>query len=94
MLIRRPKLLILDEATSALDPLSEQAVLDTILDLKTRRGVTTISVSHHTVTAVDADIILVLDGKGQLSQSGTYDELSQQDGVFKELLTATATGEQ
>ncbi|KAL7537621.1 LOW QUALITY PROTEIN: hypothetical protein ACHAWF_005855 [Thalassiosira exigua] len=58
-LIRKPALLILDEATSALDSISEQKVVETVLSLR-NDGMTTLSVSHHPNTAMEADTIIVL----------------------------------
>jgi ABC-type multidrug transport system fused ATPase/permease subunit len=86
-LLRHPELLVLDEATSALDTISEQLVIDTILKLR-EKGVTTVSVSHHTITAVNADSIIVLS-EGRVGQLGTYDELlAETDGIFAELVHA------
>jgi ABC-type multidrug transport system fused ATPase/permease subunit len=86
-LLRNPELLVLDEATSALDTISEQLVIDTVLKLR-EKGVTTVSVSHHTITAVNADSIIVLS-EGRVGQLGTYDELlAETDGIFAELVHA------
>lgn len=41
-----PEVLLLDEPTSALDPLSTQNIEDSILNLKTKKGLTIVFVSH------------------------------------------------
>ena len=45
---------------------------------------TRIVVAHRLSTIAKADSIYVMD-KGQIVQSGTFDELMEQEGPFKEL---------
>ncbi|MEM6885465.1 MAG: ABC transporter ATP-binding protein [Verrucomicrobiota bacterium] len=84
-LLRDPKILILDEATSALDYESEKAVQQAINYLA--QGRTTITIAHRLSTVRKADRIMVLK-QGSVEASGTWEELSSQDGSFKELLEA------
>ena len=77
-MIRKPKIIILDEATSALDSTNEQevqAALDKI------SGCTQIVIAHRLVTIMDADIIYAFH-KGQIVESGTFDELVNKRGYF------------
>ena len=45
---------------------------------------TRIVIAHRLSTVVDADRIVVIDG-GQVVESGTFSELSAQDGLFSRL---------
>lgn len=89
-LARKPKLLLLDEATSALDHVAERQFFDTIERLRDK-GLTVISITHHTATTVNADQILVLD-QGVIAKSGTFEELTSdanKDGLFARLVEAS-----
>ena len=85
--MRKPALLVLDEATSALDTISEQKIIATVEQLRAK-GMTTVSFSHHTNTAVNADMIIVLAKGGVVDQIGSYDELLAAGGLFAELVEA------
>ena len=64
-LINHPRLLILDEATSALDPASEQAVRQTMEQLKGR--LTILAISHNRAMIDAADRVYRLqDGRAEL----------------------------
>ncbi len=75
-------IIILDEATSALDNESELIVQEAIEQLINNR--TTIVIAHRLSTIENADKILVLDN-GAVAESGTHDELLDQDGIYKSL---------
>lgn len=77
----KPKILLLDEATSALDNRT-QAVVSESLD---RMNVTRIVVAHRLSTIRNADRIYVLEA-GRVVQSGSFDKLSQEDGLFAQLI--------
>lgn len=87
-LIRKPVILILDEATSSLDTQSERAIQEAMRDLQ-REGKTTIFVIAHRLSTVrHADTILVLD-KGKLIQSGSHEELMQEEsGLYAQMVGA------
>ena len=80
-LVTRPKILIFDEATSALDNRTQQIVSESL----ERMQVTRIVVAHRLSTIREANRIYVLQA-GQIVQSGTYEELSEQDGLFKRMI--------
>ena len=78
-------LLILDEATSALDNIIERRVQRSIEEA--REDKTVILVAHRLSTLTDADRILVFD-KGRVAESGSYDELIRQGGIFSEMVVS------
>ncbi|MBC9955871.1 ABC transporter ATP-binding protein [Yimella sp. cx-51] len=89
LLIRDVHVVVLDEATARMDPLTEARVVaasDRLL-----RGRTGILVAHRLSTIERADLVAVLD-KGQVVQFGPRDTLAQQDGRFRELLSAADVG--
>ncbi len=81
-LLKNPRVLVFDEATSALDTESEALVQEAIDRLMHNR--TTLVIAHRLSTIKNANRILVLDG-GKIVQSGSHDELMEQDGLYKRL---------
>jgi ATP-binding cassette subfamily B protein len=81
--LKNPPILILDEGTSALDNINERRVQQAINAARADR--TVILVAHRLSTLLDTDRILVFD-EGRIVESGTYDELVRQGGVFTELV--------
>ncbi len=79
-LVTRPKILIFDEATSALDNRTQQIVSESL----ERMQVTRLVVAHRLSTIREANRIYVLQA-GQIVQSGTYQELNDQEGLFKRM---------
>jgi ABC-type bacteriocin/lantibiotic exporters, contain an N-terminal double-glycine peptidase domain len=79
-LLRKPQLLILDEATSALDAESEHAIQQSINELKGK--LTLLVISHRLSTVKMANRIVVMDN-GAIIQEGTWDKLSQDEGLFQ-----------
>jgi ABC-type branched-subunit amino acid transport system ATPase component len=82
-LYHNPKILILDEATSALDNLTEQAVMDAVNNLGNK--ITIILIAHRLTTVKKCDKIYLLK-KGNLLASGTYEELSESNEIFKAMI--------
>jgi ATP-binding cassette subfamily B protein len=66
-IIRNPAILLLDEATSALDHVTEAAILATLR--RAAAGRTLITVTHRLSSAVDADLVLVMND-GELVETG------------------------
>jgi ATP-binding cassette subfamily B protein len=80
--LREAPILILDDAMSAIDAETETIILDA---LKSRRGsTTTLVIAHRLATLVHADRIIVLD-HGRIIQTGTHENLSQQEGLYRRL---------
>lgn len=88
-LMREGKILILDEATSALDTETEQAIQKSIDSI--RGSKTVILIAHRLSTVRSCDTIFVLDG-GRLVESGSYSELLQKGGKFKEMVERQSLG--
>ena len=82
--LRKPKILILDEATSALDNTSEKYIQTEIEKLQKENNTTIISIAHRLTTLKNCDKIIVLN-KGNIEESGKYNELIEQSGIFSDM---------
>jgi ATP-binding cassette subfamily B protein len=82
---RDPEILVLDEATSSLASLAETFVRDTIKFMK-EVNKTVIVIAHRLSTINLEDRIIVL-GKGIVVQEGTFAELSNAEGHFRQMWT-------
>ena len=76
----KPRILLFDEATSALDNRTQTIVSSSLQDLKATR----IVIAHRLSTIISADRIYVLKA-GRIVQSGTYADLMEQEGPFRDL---------
>ena len=81
VLVNAP-LLILDEATSALDAESERLVQKALENLMQNR--TSVVIAHRLSTIRKADKIVVME-KGEIIETGTHQELLENEGVYKRL---------
>ena len=81
-IVQRPRILLFDEATSALDNPTQEIVTRSLNELRATRVV----IAHRLTTIINADTILVMD-KGRIVQSGSYKELIEQPGLFRDLAT-------
>ena len=80
-LAARPAIIIFDEATSALDNRTQAIVTESLERMKATR----IVVAHRLSTIRNCDRIIVMDG-GHVAESGTFDELVAQGGLFAGLV--------
>ncbi len=78
----QPAILVLDEATANIDTETESLITQALSRLMDRR--TTIMVAHRLSTIQHADKIIVMD-HGEMKESGTHQELLQQNGLYKNL---------
>ncbi|GHA51911.1 hypothetical protein GCM10010345_65670 [Streptomyces canarius] len=83
-------LLVLDEPTANLDPRAEFRIFQRLRTLARDRAV--LLVTHRITNVAIADRIVVLDD-GKIVQAGTYAQLSQQPGLFQQLLSYQITSE-
>ncbi len=80
-LVQNPQVLFLDEATSWLDANSQARVMQGIESLAATR----IVIAHRLSTIRKADRIYVLQD-GRVAQQGSFDELYDTEGTFRELV--------
>lgn len=83
VLARDPRLVIFDEATSALDYKTESEVFEAMNSAL--EGRTGIIIAHRLGTVRHANRIIVIH-KGEIVGEGSYEELSQKNEIFKELI--------
>lgn len=81
VLLGEPKILILDEATNALDNITQERMVSNLDNIH----VTRIVIAHRLSTIRKAHRIYVLD-KGRIAQTGTFDELVAQKGIFADFV--------
>jgi len=77
--IRKPLLLILDEATSSVDSFTEELIFNNIK--QSRRGLSTIIISHRLFSIKDADQIYFLKNSGSI-EYGTHNELLSKSKAY------------
>ncbi|HAS80886.1 MAG: YwjA [Candidatus Nomurabacteria bacterium GW2011_GWE1_32_28] len=83
LILKSPELLILDEATSALDNTNETKIQRNVEQLF--KDKTTITIAHRLTTLKNTDRIFVFE-YGRIVQEGTFDRLSNQEGLFQDFL--------
>lgn len=81
-LINECPILVFDDSLSAVDTETDLAIRKSLNMMKNKT--TTFIISHRISTLSEADLILVLD-KGKLVQSGTHNELINQNGLYKRI---------
>lgn len=80
-LAHEPAILLLDEATRALDLETERRLHANLAE----RRCTRILITHRMATVEDADRIIVLE-RGRIVQVGSFEVLSAQSGVFRDII--------
>ena len=83
------RLIVLDEATSALDNATELRVIEELHAHAASADRTVIA--HRLTTLRNADRVLVMD-EGRIVQDGSYADLSQNPGIFFDLLQYSNEG--
>ena len=78
-------IVILDEATANVDPENEKELMDAVAALTKEK--TIIMIAHRLKTVRHADRIVVVD-KGRIVQQGTYEQLMQQEGIYRRFVDA------
>lgn len=80
---KNPEYLFFDEATNALDANNEKEIMEHLHEFY--KGKTVVVVAHRLSTVRDADKIVVLD-KGCIAEEGTHRELTEQKGLYYQLV--------
>ena len=88
-LYKKPSLLVLDEPTSALDPLSEQELIDIIIN-KIPDSIMIYS-THRLSNCTKADEVLLID-KGELVAQGSHMFLYANNLLYREMFSKQAQG--
>lgn len=88
-ILKDAPIIILDEATASVDADNESYIQQAISELC--EGKTLLVIAHRLNTIRGADQILVVAG-GQIVQSGTHEELMEQDGVYRNFVTVRENG--
>lgn len=83
LILKSPELFIFDEATSALDNTNEVLIQKNIEQLY--KDKTMITIAHRLTTLKNNDRIFVFD-KGNIVQTGIFDELANEKGLFQNFL--------
>lgn len=83
VLLKRPQILIMDEATSGIDVVSEQEVLEALMNLM--KDKTVIMVSHDIHLIQKADNLIVLKN-GKVEASGSYAEVAKNSPLLREFI--------
>ncbi|HJS28560.1 MAG TPA: ABC transporter ATP-binding protein [Anaerolineales bacterium] len=86
-LLKDPRILILDDATSSVDTETEARIREALRKLMIGR--TTFIIAHRVQTAMDADLILLLD-KGRIIERGTHEELYEKGGLYRRIFDLQA----
>ncbi len=81
-LMVNPRLIILDEATSSIDVITERIIQDALHTLLEDR--TAIIIAHRLSTVRNADCLFLMKN-GNITETGTHDELLASDGVYADL---------
>ncbi|MFT5121923.1 MAG: ATP-binding cassette subfamily B multidrug efflux pump [Kiritimatiellia bacterium] len=77
-----PHILVLDDTLSAVDTHTEAEILSRLLPVLKER--TSVLISHRVSTLKYAELIIVIEN-GRVSQMGRHEELTQQEGYYREL---------
>lgn len=84
---KQSSIAILDEPSSALDPISEYEMFDNMM--KACADKTVMFISHRLSSAVNADIIYLLEN-GEIIEHGTHAELMAENGKYADMFNMQA----
>ncbi len=82
----KPAIVVFDEATSALDNRTQNIVTESL----DKMHATQIIVAHRLSTIRNCDKIIVMDS-GRIVETGTFEELSNREGLFSDLIKRQQT---
>jgi phospholipid/cholesterol/gamma-HCH transport system ATP-binding protein len=81
-LVLDPEILLLDEPTAGLDPITSTEIGQLIMDLKKKRSITAVVVTHDIHSAKTFSDVLVLLDKGNIVAQGTFEDLQKSKDDF------------
>ncbi|MCT3906380.1 ABC transporter ATP-binding protein [Elizabethkingia anophelis] len=87
LFLKDPPIIFLDEPTASLDAIATEQIKNSLDAIKENR--TVIIISHSLSQILDSDNIYVMK-KGRVVESGTHEQLYEQEGVYKEIFDASA----
>ncbi len=87
LFLKNPPIIFLDEPTASLDAIATEQIKNSLDAIKENR--TTVIISHSISQIIDSDVIFVLK-QGRVVESGTHDELYEQNGTYREIFNASA----
>lgn len=77
-----PEILLLDEPTAGLDPITAAEIGDLIVELKKKRGITALVVTHDIHGAKTFSDLLVLLDEGNIVAQGSFEDLRKTQDKF------------
>ncbi|KGP83635.1 MULTISPECIES: thiol reductant ABC exporter subunit CydC [unclassified Paenibacillus] len=89
VLLREAAVVIFDEPTVGLDPVTERALMRTILD--SMQGKTMIWVTHHLMGAERMDEVIFMEN-GQITMQGSHEQLLAREERYRRLLELDRPG--
>lgn len=87
LFLKNPPIIFLDEPTASLDAIATEQIKNSLDAIKENR--TVIIISHSLSQILDSDKIYVMK-KGRVVESGTHEQLYEQEGIYKEIFDASA----
>lgn len=88
LLLQSP-VIIFDDSLSALDSKTDQNIQEALR--KQTKQLTTIMITHRTLSAMHADKIIVLE-KGKIAQVGTHETLIKEKGIYQRIYQVQQEG--
>ncbi len=89
-----PHILLYDEPTTGLDPGNVENIVDLIVDLKTKLGVTSLVVTHDMGSALKLSDRLAMLHQGRIAAVGTPEEIRRDhDSLIRDFIAGRLSGE-
>jgi phospholipid/cholesterol/gamma-HCH transport system ATP-binding protein len=88
-----PEILLFDEPTAGLDPITASEIGKLIVDLKEKRKVTVVVVTHDLKVVKAFSDRMVLIDEGKIKAEGTFEEIKKNGDPFVARFIGEASGE-